>query len=1455
MPIIFFERGNRRGERLVLPPGGVIRVGRDSGCQIKILDPLASRVHCILRGENHVWTIEDAGSSNGTAVNGDVLAGRTPLAAGDLVRVGDSVFSFLATQEDPWVGKVLGGYRLQTRIGRGGMGTVYRAHQLSLDREVALKILSTKLAKDPQFVARFMQEARAAARLNHPNVVQVHDAGSDSGTYFIAMEYLPGGALEDAILKRGPMLYQEVLPIARDALRALAFAQDHGIVHRDIKPGNLLFAEDGTVKVCDLGIALDLRQPGAQLDGTTAGSPAYMAPEQARGDVLDHRADLYALGATLYHAIAGRPPIDGATVKEILNKKVSQDAPPLRERVPDVPPRLSQVVAKLLALAPADRFASAEEADAALSAALHAHAPVRHTSPASRAGSYRATAASGKIFAAIAVIAILVAAVFVARNWEKSERTAAKDQPKAASVVEAPKASSTPDPLIAAGEKQRAEELARIKAEEKAAQAVKRRTTLIERMLAENDLAGAAAAIKGLPASAEFAAARAALRDALDARIEAELSACTTRITALCEAGRFADARAEAGNVRAKMPSSQKARIEEILSIVSRAQDARTALMKSVDVVTRDVMTRMAALDFPAASKALEDFLAQRPNVANEVASLRAAVDAGAILWQRLAKAFRDAIETKEPIALAFLPAPLGGPIEGRFRVTAIVRDRLSLEEAEGEKRKEMRALFEVTPEALLGLIGDAEVRAPLGLLCLLRAGMEPASALLLAPEMPAEVRTENQRRATAYGALWLYARYEELKAFREAVADAKNAAPEALVFAAREAARLRAAWPHAAPDIAAALKAWFVADRAALLARGPLGSFFHAQSVKTPRPGMVQLVYDFSSEEQIRDFVPVVRTAASGRTERAGGGAGNAASEDERPVRRWLPDKKALELTGEVRFLHEAPFEEIILVTGKVASCFVEAPNVNIAFFTAPKDRLAFTTGEFDGNAWRRRRGEPMRPEYVVLGTGYHIPLALADNSVPAGGGGRTLAPVYAREPSFVIMTGEHGKNLGYCPEQLLWSLGGTGGLAAPFVFQAGVSKGSLQWTVKSRSVPFTKTPEIARLGTTLSTQGSFSLFTLKSTVVYSGIEVQGKLRAEWPAEEARRRAQEEFASVLPGTDVAGVQDSPGAPLERPKDAKAVASPPRKEEPSKSAVPTGLWAFLEQHKARLFSCPAKFSGNEVALDYSSGTVLEKDAITQRLGKSKLVFQRDDARERGAMSFEAGGEMSSLFLEPQFERQVRVSMSVEMEVVAAGNAFVVLHVMTDKAGNGYGCKFGAIAGYVKGVFGFRAGAPSAVPGAMTKPPKDWVMKAPRDWILDLAWPEGQETGSLIATFSGNEVSTIKRLEPPSPGAIPAGRVGISWNNTMFTVRGLRIEGVLNRAWAVQKLKGLGVEVPDEVLVEAGLKKGEDRTSAETGPAPKERREPKEPDASAPAQDEKGTAPKATADKKSGELQQ
>ena len=369
MAKLTIESGSERGKQFKLPDSGTFAIGRDEKCAVCIDDIMASRVHCVVRCESGKWVIEDHKSTNGFRVN-DVPVARHTLIPGDTIEIGDTLLALSATDEDPLIGSTLAGYDIEKRLGRGAMGTVYLARQLSLDRPVALKILAPRFSKDEDFIQRFLEEARAAGRLNHPNVVQVYDAGHEGDYHYMSMEFLEGGSLEELLEREERLDIIRAVEAARDAAQALQFAQQNHIVHRDIKPANLLLTLDGTVKVGDLGIAADLRQysGGVEATGKTpvAGSPRYMAPEQARGESLDQRADIYGLGATLYKMVAGVAPFDGASVKEIIRAKMDNDPPPLRKLIPEVPGGLSSVVQKMLARNPDSRYENAEQVYTAL---------------------------------------------------------------------------------------------------------------------------------------------------------------------------------------------------------------------------------------------------------------------------------------------------------------------------------------------------------------------------------------------------------------------------------------------------------------------------------------------------------------------------------------------------------------------------------------------------------------------------------------------------------------------------------------------------------------------------------------------------------------------------------------------------------------------------------------------------------------------------------------------------------------------------------------------------------------------------------------------------------------------------------------------------------------------------------------------------------------------------------
>jgi serine/threonine protein kinase len=272
---------------------------------------------------------------------------------------------------DPLVGTELGGYRILGRLGAGAVGVVYRSLQINLDREVALKLLDAEIGKRPAAVASFRHEAQAAGRLTHPHVVQVYDVGEDQGRQYYTMEVVPGGDLEDRLDEGGPMPWQEACAAARDCCRALAFAEEHGLVHRDVKPENLMVAPGGVVKLADLGLAATRGMLDTEAAG---GTPHFMAPESIGTGKVDHRSDLYSVGCTLFRLLTGETVFSGSTVKDIL--RAHRDAEPrsLRELGVQAPRELDDLLASLLAKDPEERPQHATEVAEELEAILEARA-------------------------------------------------------------------------------------------------------------------------------------------------------------------------------------------------------------------------------------------------------------------------------------------------------------------------------------------------------------------------------------------------------------------------------------------------------------------------------------------------------------------------------------------------------------------------------------------------------------------------------------------------------------------------------------------------------------------------------------------------------------------------------------------------------------------------------------------------------------------------------------------------------------------------------------------------------------------------------------------------------------------------------------------------------------------------------------------------------------------------
>ncbi|MFZ9272952.1 MAG: Stk1 family PASTA domain-containing Ser/Thr kinase [Ilumatobacteraceae bacterium] len=255
-------------------------------------------------------------------------------------------------------------YEIGKRIGRGGMAEIFQARDILLDRPVAMKVLFPEFATDPAFVERFRREAQAAANLNHPNIVAVYDWGKVNNTYYIAMEYVNGRTLADILKQSGTLTPMQVCDVMSEVASALISAHQNGVIHRDIKPGNILVSTTGQVKVADFGIARALGagvEQGLTQTGAVMGTATYFSPEQAQGASTDQRSDIYSLGVVMYEMLSGVPPFTGENAVAIAYKQVHERAMPLDQRLTSAPPEVAAIVAKCMEKSPDDRYSSAEE--------------------------------------------------------------------------------------------------------------------------------------------------------------------------------------------------------------------------------------------------------------------------------------------------------------------------------------------------------------------------------------------------------------------------------------------------------------------------------------------------------------------------------------------------------------------------------------------------------------------------------------------------------------------------------------------------------------------------------------------------------------------------------------------------------------------------------------------------------------------------------------------------------------------------------------------------------------------------------------------------------------------------------------------------------------------------------------------------------------------------------------
>ena len=458
-----------------LPAKGRLIIGSsETRANLVLTSQGVADVHSVIaRTKDGGWAIQDMGSEFGTMLDGKrvevarLKAGQTILLASVSLKVVETQAAQDAPDTESRAIKApapksppakptpasksaksvvldIPGYSIQETLGKGGMGAVFRARQDRLHRDVALKVLSPRLAADSDFVRRFHKEAQAVAALNHPNIVTVYDVGEASGTHFIAMEYMDDSSLEELLATEGRLPWKRVAKLLLGAANGLTYAESRQIVHRDIKPSNLMLNSDDQVKISDLGLAQRANDQSG--DGRVFGTPHFMAPEQVRGEATDRRCDIYSLGATGYQLLTGYTPFEGVNSREILRAVLTEDFEPISSHVSDTPPALANLIERMIERAPEDRPQSAESVVDALQRILAGTAPPGNVHVATEEGA----STSKRLVVAVALAAAAGGAFYFKDLLIPSDP--AEPTPAMSASEEAPVTTATEEPDAAEDE-------------------------------------------------------------------------------------------------------------------------------------------------------------------------------------------------------------------------------------------------------------------------------------------------------------------------------------------------------------------------------------------------------------------------------------------------------------------------------------------------------------------------------------------------------------------------------------------------------------------------------------------------------------------------------------------------------------------------------------------------------------------------------------------------------------------------------------------------------------------------------------------------------------------------------------------------------------------------------------------------------------------------------------------
>jgi hypothetical protein len=1175
MPCTLTYRDPDRRERTFeIPEDLLVRIGSSPDCEIVLDFPDVLPIHAALKRQGEKVLAASAHRESPIEVNRQA-ADRRLLVHGDVLTIGGQELRFEIVRGDPLVGHQLAGYLIEQLIGVGGSGMVYRAKQLSLDRTVALKVLSPELAGDAALAEKFTGEARAMAKLNHPKVVQIHDAVRDGVHLFLVLEFLPGGTVAQLLKDQGRLDATAVLAIARDVAEALAWATEMGLVHRDIKPSNLLLTREGTVKVADLGLAIGVADSeGGRRWG---GSPRYMAPEQGMGLPVDCRADIYSLGCTLFHALTGKPPFTASTAREIIALKAKAEPPRVSDIDAGIPWRLAELVDVMIAREPENRFGSWLEVLAALGtvekemAAPDAGAPAPHASPVTVGAALPRQKAgrSWKIYvgsmAAVALGLTLLSIfwpvkpgdeVAVPQNGGAETEKAVPVEPQETDVapqvdrdplladadavmddlrkgaIDAESASvrlrrmtsQSNDPSFRAELERR---LARVLAEVERTRgtvALARLMKDVEGMIAGGDFRLAEKRLSEAPPETK-AKAEASLRERIRESAAKAWSEVRASAAKAVDAGKFDEAEALLAKAAAKLPRSFDKESEAEAAGLDRQRAAHAKFCEEMDRLEGEIDVLIGKLDFQGALALAAKPPAAPPSAAKRVDSFRKSGEDRAsrcrAAWEKILAGAEAAAAGGRPVRLASDAIAVRGKEE--YRIAGVDRATKTMRLAEPSVERHVLSL--ATP-LLLEFAGTAgpgsgDGKEAVGLL-LLDAGPFRARPLLLpSAEAATAARREKILQAAEDGLVARTTEGFDRRTADLAGADAAPALWKALVEDIAISAKGIEGSPRA-KGFEPRFEAAYVKARAASLRKGGASEFFHGR-IKRFDGKSIALVYDFSSPEQIADLVPVLRSGCL--VDRVKGGA---------------------RIFGEFRFLRGDPFRRKLVVTVDVTPEGFNpgSPNINLAFWTREGGRVTPIGStekpdrekEDDGKREAESSGDedqenssppdvesegernasidassPPAGDYVVFGLGFSPVPILAGAEIPRISVAGEGRPVDL--PAQVLILGNGGRPLSFPEQKCLYASSVRGKLKGAQSSAVAFDAGEISWTVSHRVSPLKKSIKNLRPGGNWI--GSFSILTNGDVVLYSSLEVQGELNPGWIEAQLESRARIEWAEL----------------------------------------------------------------------------------------------------------------------------------------------------------------------------------------------------------------------------------------------------------------------------------------------------------------------------------------------------